>query len=98
MPRKFSGALSRQRRLSAGLRPESVALSIGRSWYSVREYETGRVIPSTPVLLALADLYGCAVDDLLVNDDDAAAESAVPVPAAKVARLQRAKGDAHAAA
>lgn len=65
MPRKFSGAHARNQRERAGMRPESVALEIGRSWYSIAEYERGRVTPSTDALIALADLYGCAVDDLL---------------------------------
>jgi len=71
MPRRFSGAHSRQKRLDVGLRAEKVALEIGRSWYSIKEYEHGRVVPSTSVLIALADLYGCAVDDLLEEVSDA---------------------------
>jgi len=69
--RKFSGARSRKKRLDAGLRAETVALEIGRSWYSLREYECGRVVPSTQTLIDLADLYNCAVDDLLEEAADA---------------------------
>jgi hypothetical protein len=72
MPRIFSGAHARQKRLDAGLRAEFVALMVDRSWYSIREYETGRVTPSTPILCALADLYGCAVDDFLEEAVNAA--------------------------
>lgn len=71
MPRKFSGAHSRQKRIDAGMRAETVALEIGRSWYSVEGYERGRIIPSTQILINLADLYGCAVDDLLEEVADA---------------------------
>jgi transcriptional regulator with XRE-family HTH domain len=73
MRRVFSGALSRQLRLDTGLRTEVVAIHIGRSWYSVAEYERGRVTPSTPVLVALADLYGCAIDAFFEEARDAAA-------------------------
>lgn len=65
MPRKFSGAHARIQRVRAGLRAETVALEVGQSWYPVAEYERGRVISSTKTLIDLADIGGCAVDDLL---------------------------------
>jgi hypothetical protein len=43
MPRRFSGARSCQMRLNAGPCAEIVAPEISRSWYSVLEYEHGRV-------------------------------------------------------
>jgi transcriptional regulator with XRE-family HTH domain len=65
----FSGPLLRQQRLAAGLKPEHVALEIDRSTYSVREYELGRVTPSTDVLGKLADIFGCPVDDFFAISD-----------------------------
>ena len=73
MRRVFSGARSRQLRVNAGLRTEAVAMHIGRSWYSVTEYEKGRVTPSTPTLVAMADLYGCTIDAFFEEAADVAA-------------------------
>lgn len=63
MARQFSGARLRAARLHAGLRPEQLALTIGRSVFSVYGYERGD-LPSVPVLGAIADSLGCATDDL----------------------------------
>lgn len=63
MSRTFSGPRLRERRLAAGLKPEHVAVGIDRSYYSVREYELGRVTPPADTLGKLADLFGCQVDD-----------------------------------
>ncbi|NJP73806.1 helix-turn-helix transcriptional regulator [Streptomyces sp. C1-2] len=65
MARYFSGPRLREARKSAGLSPEHLAISVGRSSYSIREYEMGRVTPSVTTLAALADTLGCTVDDLL---------------------------------
>jgi transcriptional regulator with XRE-family HTH domain len=62
MARIFSGPQLREHRLSAGLKPEHVAIAIDRSTYSVREYELGRVTPSTETLGKLADVFDCPVD------------------------------------
>ena len=72
MPRRFSGARCRQKRSDAGVRAETVAIAINRSYYSVLEYERGRVIPSLSTAIGLADFYDCPVDDLLEEADDAA--------------------------
>ena len=71
MPRRFSGARCRQKRSDAGVRAETVAIAIERSYYSVLEYERGRVVPPTTTLISLADFYGCPVDDLLEEVADA---------------------------
>lgn len=68
MARYFSGPRLREARKSAGLSPEQLAVSIGRSFYSVREWELGRVTPSVTTLAALADILGCTVDDLLTEE------------------------------
>jgi transcriptional regulator with XRE-family HTH domain len=73
MARIFSGPRLREARKSAGLSPEQLAVNIGRSFYSVREWELGRVTPSVATLAALADIVGCTVDELL---DEEAADAA----------------------
>jgi transcriptional regulator with XRE-family HTH domain len=68
MARYFSGPRLREARKSAGLSPEQLAVNIGRSFYSVREWELGRVTPSVATLAAIADTVGCTVDDLLTEE------------------------------
>jgi transcriptional regulator with XRE-family HTH domain len=72
MARTFSGPRLREARKSAGLSPEHLAISVGRSSYSIREYEMGRVTPSVTTLAAMADAVGCTVDDLLAEEEVAA--------------------------
>lgn len=64
MARMFSGRRLREVRTAAGLKPERLALLIDRSVYSIHQYERGTALPSVPVLGALADALGVAVDDL----------------------------------
>ncbi|MFD9444255.1 helix-turn-helix domain-containing protein [Streptomyces sp. NPDC060006] len=65
MARIFSGPRLREARKSAGLSVEHVAIGVGRSTYTIREYEMGRVNPSVATLAALADTLDRTVDDLL---------------------------------
>lgn len=62
---RFNGQNIREARLAAGLRPEQVALAIGKSVYSVHEYERGRVVPPACVLADLATTLGVSTDRLL---------------------------------
>lgn len=68
MARYFSGPRLREARKSAGISSEQLAISVGRSFYSIREYEMGRVTPSVATLAALADTVGRSVDDLLTEE------------------------------
>lgn len=68
MARQFSGHRLREARKSAGISPEQLAVNVGRSFYSIREWEQGRVTPSVATLAALADIVGCSVDDLLTEE------------------------------
>ncbi|MGW3408084.1 helix-turn-helix domain-containing protein [Streptomyces sp. NPDC000888] len=68
MARIFSGPRLREARKSAGLSPEHLAISVGRSTYTIREYELGRVTPSVATLAALADTVGLTVDYLLTEE------------------------------
>ena len=62
--RRFSHDGLRRRRIAAGLKSEQVALAIGRTKDQVRHLEAGRSVPSIPVLLALAKIFCCPLDDL----------------------------------
>lgn len=66
MARKFSGPALRRARISAGLRPEQLAVAVGRSVYSISAYERGVATPPVDVLAILADTLGVSVDDLLI--------------------------------
>ena len=68
MPRTFSGQQLRDLRRAAGLKPEQLALSIGRSVFSVHQYERGTAQPSVPVLARLADQLGASIDDFFVRE------------------------------
>lgn len=68
MARKFSGPLLQEKRIAAGLKPEAVALHVGRSFWSIAEYERGRVLPSVPILAALSEILGCSIDSLFVTE------------------------------
>lgn len=65
MARCFSGQRLREARVAAGLKPERLALLVGRSVYSIHEYERGRSLPSVRVLVALSDALDVPVDVLL---------------------------------
>jgi transcriptional regulator with XRE-family HTH domain len=60
---RFAGHRLREARKTAGQAKERAALLVGRSYSSITLYERGQVIPPTPVMCLLADLYGCKVED-----------------------------------
>lgn len=64
MARMFSGRRLRDARIAAHLKPEQLALRIGRSVFSVHAYEIGRAQPSVTVLASIADVLGVATDAL----------------------------------
>ncbi|MFF3912676.1 helix-turn-helix domain-containing protein [Streptomyces sp. NPDC001852] len=68
MARHFSGQLLRESRKAAGVSIEQLAISIGRSAYSVQEYQRGRVTPPIDVLAAMAEALGRPIEDLLIED------------------------------
>lgn len=79
MSQKFSGPLLREAREAAAVPLERLALDIGRSAYSVQEYERGRVTPPTDVVTAMADRLGCSIELFFESHEDriAAAVAAV---------------------
>ncbi len=68
MARHFSGQRLRDIRKAAGISTEQLAISIGRSAYSIHEYQRGRVTPPTGIIVAIADTLGCTIDDLLTEE------------------------------
>jgi len=72
----FSPDRLREARLAAGMTPEALAVALGMSSFSTREWERGRVTPRTAIVGRLADALGCPVADLFTangGDGDAAA-------------------------
>jgi transcriptional regulator with XRE-family HTH domain len=48
---------------------EVAALHIGRSYETIAQYETDRIVPPVHILADLADLYGCEPTEFLVEVD-----------------------------
>ena len=63
--RKTLGETLRDKRIERGMTQELVAESRGVSRQAVSKWESGKTDPSTANLLALADLLGVPVEDLL---------------------------------
>ena len=63
--RKTLGETLRDKRIERGMTQELVAESLGVSRQAVSKWESGKTDPSTANLLALADLYGLPVEELL---------------------------------
>ena len=63
--RKTLGETLRDKRSERGMTQELVAESLGVSRQAVSKWESGKTDPSTANLLALADLLGVPVEDLL---------------------------------
>ena len=66
----FSAQRLRDARTAAGLTPEHVAVATGRSSFSVREWERGRVTPPTPLLGQIAAALSIDVADLFEREGD----------------------------
>lgn len=67
--RKSLGELLKENRLRCKMTQEFVAEALGVSRQAVSKWENGTTDPSTSNLLALADLYGIAADELLRSVD-----------------------------
>ena len=66
--RTFSGTQMRAQRRIAGLSVHDVAARIGRSYWTVYDYEHGEAVPPIPVADAIADALGLPLDRFLVDD------------------------------
>lgn len=76
MQARFCGPRLREARIAAGLRPEQLALHIGRSVYSVHEYERGRVHPSTESVHQIAETLNRPAGWFFGDDTPAEADPA----------------------
>jgi transcriptional regulator with XRE-family HTH domain len=65
LPASLSPARLRAAREAAGLSRERAAIAVDRSYRSICNYEDGRGVPSARTLIALAEVYGVAVEDLV---------------------------------
>lgn len=63
----YSGTELRRVREDAGVSREQLAIWIGRTASAVIKYETGRIVPSGPVLGRLAGALRCTVDHFYVQ-------------------------------
>jgi putative transcriptional regulator len=54
----------RERRATVGMTQEELADACGVSRQSINSIERGKYIPSLPLALKLAQVFGCATDDL----------------------------------
>jgi putative transcriptional regulator len=54
----------KERRLRRGLSQEELARAVGVSRQSINSIERGRYIPSLPLALRFAQLFGCPTDEL----------------------------------
>lgn len=61
--------LKELRKASTDLGQGDIALEIGVTKQAVNSYENGRRIPELPILMALAERYGCSMDYLLGLSD-----------------------------
>lgn len=74
VPRVFSGRRLGARRREAGLSREQLARQVGRSVFSVVDYERDRADPSIGVLAALADALDVPMEALF--DEAVSADAA----------------------
>ena len=72
-----------ERRRAAGLTQEGVAYRLGVSRQTVGKWESGKAVPELEKLIALCDLLGCSLDELVgrTETEIASAEETTP-PAA----------------
>jgi DNA-binding XRE family transcriptional regulator len=63
----------REARKRAGLDREHVAIALGKSYHTIQAYEVGQAVPPGNVLIALATLYGTAVEALCRDEAPAGA-------------------------
>jgi putative transcriptional regulator len=59
----------RERRTARGLTQEELAALAGVSRQSIIAIERGRYVPSLPLALGLAEIFGCATDELFRREE-----------------------------
>jgi DNA-binding XRE family transcriptional regulator len=70
----FSPKRLRDARTAAGKSPEHLAIAVGRSAFTIREWERGRVTPPTALLGPIAAFFGIPVADLFESGEGVAAD------------------------
>ena len=65
-----------------GMSQEELALAIGVSRQTLSKYETGESVPDIERVMAIADVFGVSIDDL-VNFDSSAVGAPTPPPRGK---------------
>ena len=60
----------RERRVREGITQEELAAACGVSRQSINSIERGKYVPSLPLALKLAQVFGCATDDLFERVED----------------------------
>ena len=60
----------RESRMQQGLTQEQLAAAVKVSRQSINAIERGRYIPSLPLALRFARLFGCPVDELFWLEED----------------------------
>lgn len=71
MPKyRFDNVALKRRRLESGKKPELIALDLDITKEAYIAYETGRSVPPTARVLALADEFGCEPGDLYAEVED----------------------------
>jgi len=66
--RVFSSERLKARREAAGYTRAQVAIAVWRSWGAIYQFETGLLTPGSEALVAMADLFDCAIDDFFEED------------------------------
>ncbi|MCI7638702.1 MAG: helix-turn-helix domain-containing protein [Clostridiales bacterium] len=66
-------------RKKAGYSQAFVAEKLGIAPASVCQWETGKTMPRASMLVRIADLYGCAIDELLSDDDTSSQQKYSPI-------------------
>jgi putative transcriptional regulator len=61
----------RQWRTDKGLSQADLGELLGVSRQTVNSIETGKWLPSLPLAMALARYFGCSVEEVFHDDDDA---------------------------
>ena len=57
-------------RLRSGLSQQQVANQLGVHQTAVSNWEKGKNLPSATMLVKVADLYGCSIDELFKTDEE----------------------------
>jgi transcriptional regulator with XRE-family HTH domain len=68
MPVSVSPSRLRAARERASISREFAAIKTKRSYWTISAYERGVATPPARVLVALSQLYGCSVKDLLGDE------------------------------